>query len=47
VPYKDGKKHGCARSYYENGGLEAEMYIAQGEEGMGKVYFEDGCLSSQ
>ena len=45
TPYKNGKKHGIAKRYYENGNLEYETPYKNGKKhGIEKWYYENGNL---
>lgn len=44
-PYKDGKKNGVAKQYYESGRLQTETPFKDGKEnGVEKSYYENGRL---
>lgn len=44
-PYKDGKKNGVAKEYYESGKLQTEAPLKDGEQnGVEKSYYENGRL---
>lgn len=48
VPVKDGKRHGEAREYYENGKLAATIeYAYDQKNGTSKWYYQDGILYQQ
>ena len=48
TPYKNGKKHGIAKRYYENGKLASEIPYKNGEiHGVAKGYYESGKLASE
>ena len=45
TPYQNGKKHGIAKRYYENGKLASEIPYKNGERhGVQKWYYENGNL---
>lgn len=48
TPYKNGKKHGIAKRYYENGKLASEIPYKNGEpHGALKYYDDNGKLMSE
>ena len=48
TPYKNGKKHGVQKAYYENGKLMREIpYKNDKIHGVAKGYYESGKLASE
>lgn len=48
MPYKNGKRHGLNRIFYENGNLRIEVtYVDDQKEGLEKFYFSSGKLASE
>lgn len=48
TPYKDGKKNGVAKEYYESGKLQTEAPLKDGEQnGVAKQYYESGRLQTE